>query len=121
MVYVVTMLSRGRVEERLRIGVARDVEQDVDAAEAVVDAAHEAGDAVEVGQVVRDALDLLAAALERAGRLLEARRVAGDEDQAAHVGLAAHPDRRGATDALAGTGDHADLAHRQPPRPMASA
>ncbi len=44
-----------RVEERLRIGVARDVEQDVDAAEAVVDAAHEAGDAVEVGQVVRDA------------------------------------------------------------------
>ena len=67
-------------------------------------------------------LDLLAAALDRRGRLLEARRVAGDEHQAADTSgsrliriAAARP-----MPWLAPVMTH-DLAHRQPPRPMTSA
>ena len=110
-----------RVEERLRVGVARDVEQDVDAPVLAVDPIDELRDAVEVHQVVGDQLDVRAVAIQRRAGLGEAVRVAGDEDQRRDIGLAAHPDRRGTSDALAGTRDDADLAHRQPPRPMTSA
>ena len=81
----------------------------------------ELGDAVEVHQVVGDQLDVHPVALQRRRGLGETVRVAGDEDERGDVGLAAHPDRRGSSDALAGTRDDADLAHRQPPRPMTSA
>ena len=68
-----------------------------------------------------DQFDVHPIPIERRRGLGETVRVAGNEDKRGDVGLIAHPDRRGSSDALAGTRDDADLAHSQPPRPMASA
>jgi hypothetical protein len=112
---------RARVEQRLRVRVAGDVEQDVDASVPVVDPFDQRRDALEVHQIVRDQLDVLARVLHGRRGLRQAVGVAGDEHERRHVGLAAHADRRGSSDALTGTRDDADLAHRQPPRPITSA
>ena len=68
-----------------------------------------------------DQFDVHPVAVQSRPCLGETVRVAGDEDERGDVWLLAHPDRRGSSDALAGARDHADLAHRQPPRPMTSA